>query len=137
MLFPRSHGTVAHFLTQQDYQEFAMARCTPAALGWIEKAKRNMDLYTVIGIVERMEESLRLLERRIPAIFSGVVHHYVNQPRSAYRGTTSSNDEGGASVTDKAQMILRSNPCNDGEFALWDYARKLFMRSVSKEYIDL
>ena len=134
MLFPHAQGTAAHFLARSDYREFTKSRCDPeAAAKWIERAKRNMDKYTVIGLVERMEDSLRLLERRIPRVFLGAARHYSTQPRSARRETTKHQGKDSTAVSPEAERILRSSDCNAMEFAIWEHAKHLFERALARE----
>mmetsp|Transcript_22893 Transcript_22893/g.57414 ORF Transcript_22893/g.57414 Transcript_22893/m.57414 type:complete len:353 (-) Transcript_22893:356-1414(-) len=120
-------NTMVYFLSEQDSEAYEVVNCNPkAAAPLVEKALANMDKYAVIGLTERMQETLGLLEARLPAVFAGAVNAYQsrNKPRYNQGGSAKSAPEPGLSAA--AEAILRDNPCNAGEFALWEHAKQLF-----------
>ncbi|XP_011678002.2 uronyl 2-sulfotransferase [Strongylocentrotus purpuratus] len=42
----------------------------------LEQAKRNLDNFLVVGIVEEYESFLRVIERLLPSMFGGAIHDY-------------------------------------------------------------
>ena len=42
----------------------------------LEQAKKNVDHFLFVGIVEEYEDSLTVLERMLPSMFTGAVREY-------------------------------------------------------------
>ncbi|XP_041462146.1 uronyl 2-sulfotransferase-like [Lytechinus variegatus] len=51
----------------------------------LEEAKRNLDYYTVVGIVEQYNSSMRALEFLFPSMFSGLVKKYYSHQGTDYQ----------------------------------------------------
>jgi hypothetical protein len=135
VLFDRTgHGLMAYFLSRAAFAKYKSVKCSrEKAAAWIDMAKVNMESYAVIGIVERMRDTMRLLEERLPAVFGGVLQAYDGQAATAVRATRS----GSRALGNTTREFLQSNPCNAGEFSLWAHAKQLFSQAAGMDVADL
>ncbi|XP_030851068.1 uronyl 2-sulfotransferase-like isoform X2 [Strongylocentrotus purpuratus] len=56
-------------------------RCRKATQWTLDEAKRNLDYYTAVGIVEEYNSSMRVLEFLFPSMFTGLVKRYTRLSR--------------------------------------------------------
>mmetsp|Transcript_25869 Transcript_25869/g.65216 ORF Transcript_25869/g.65216 Transcript_25869/m.65216 type:complete len:343 (-) Transcript_25869:182-1210(-) len=123
----RGRSAVRHFLTAEDSAAYHKTECTVEARApLVLKAMANMQLYTVIGLAERMDDTVKLLEARLPAVFRGASHRLAMRGRDRVTTVPFKFSTQGPLVSSKADAILRANPCNMGEYAIWEHAKRLF-----------
>ncbi|XP_041480715.1 uronyl 2-sulfotransferase-like [Lytechinus variegatus] len=89
----------------------------------LEQAKRNLDKFLVVGIVEEYESSLRVLERLLPSMFKGAMHEY--QSNKAQFSSVSKTAFKKMPTT-KTVEIMKDRMKLDYEF--YDYVKERFHR---------
>mmetsp|Transcript_21078 Transcript_21078/g.55043 ORF Transcript_21078/g.55043 Transcript_21078/m.55043 type:complete len:360 (-) Transcript_21078:124-1203(-) len=123
----RAGSQVQFFLSDQDCEAYFAVSCKPGfAAPFVIKAMAHMEEYTVIGLTERMKETVELLEARLPAIFEGASQLYANMTPARVTRVHPNIAAAGPLVSERTEAILRGNPCNAGEFMLWEHAKRLF-----------
>lgn len=134
-------SNVKYFLTQKDYEMYKRVSCNPAAAApLVRKALAHMEEYTVIGLTDRMHETVALLEERLPAVFAGAAERYASDQHTKRSHVTHISDHvvaQGPLVSAATDAILRASPCNAGEFALWEHAKQLFHSATGVDVGDL
>jgi len=137
----RKASNLMYFLSYEDYTQYKKVSCRPAAAAHlVRKAMAHMEEYTVIGLTDRMHETMELLEERIPAVFLGAAKLFAKGAVGNHARKTQVPDHilaQGPLVSAETEAILRANPCNEGEFALWDHAKWLFHQATGVDVSGL
>eukprot|EP00873_Tetraselmis_striata_P034932 jgi/Tetstr1/455196/TSEL_042046.t1 len=134
-------SNILHFLSQNDFEQYQKVSCNPsAAAPLVRKAMAHMEEYTVVGLTERMGETMALLEERLPGVFAGATMRFANGKVNNHTHVTHIPKHilsQGPLVSAETEAILRDNPCNKGEFALWEHAKLLFHNATGLDVADL
>jgi hypothetical protein len=87
-------------------------RCLSLNEEWaLQEAKRNIEKsYQVIGILEHMDITLRVLQNKLPKFFTGVSQLYFNK-KEIHKNKNNSKEN----VTNKIKQLLRDNLTNEYE----------------------
>eukprot|EP00873_Tetraselmis_striata_P003243 jgi/Tetstr1/423507/TSEL_014183.t1 len=136
----RKASNILYFLSQDDFTAYQNVSCNPVASAHlVRKAMAHMEKYAVIGLTERMHDTMALLEQRLPAVFAGAVERLDKGFVSPARVTQIPGHilAQGPLVSAETEAILRANPCNQGEFALWEHAKWLFHRATGVDVSGL
>ena len=92
----------------------------------LEKAKSNLlNVYDFIGIHERFEDSIRILEATLPDTMKGLYHNY-----KSIRGDPGQVTRKKGKVAELSKRLLRKNLKNDVD--LYEFSRVLFHERYAK-----